>query len=82
MVAERRKLILYQRLYVHSYFWRTYSGAEIDYLEEIKNGPVGFEIKMTQSKLRKPRFWKTEYGGEIKLITRDSYFDFLLKNND
>ena len=34
IVAERRKQILYQRLNVQSYFWRTYSGAEIDYVEE------------------------------------------------
>jgi predicted AAA+ superfamily ATPase len=82
IVAERRKQILYHRMNVHAYFWRTYSGAEIDYVEETRNGLLGYEIKMNKDKFRIPRAWKTEYGAELKLINRNNYLDFLLKNND
>lgn len=82
IVAERRKQILYHRLNVHSFFWRTYSGTEIDYLEETENGLMGYEIKINKDKFTIPKAWKADYGGELKLINRKSYLDFLLKNND
>jgi uncharacterized protein len=82
IVAERRKQILYHRKNVHSYFWRTYSGTEIDYVEETDTGLAGYEIKLNKDKFRIPKAWKTEYNGELKLINRKFYLDFLLKNND
>ncbi|WP_372948292.1 ATP-binding protein [Mariniphaga sp.] len=82
IVAERRKQILYHRKNVHSYFWRTYSGTEIDYVEETDTGLAGYEIKLNKDKFRIPKAWKTEYNGELKLINRKCYLDFLLKNID
>lgn len=82
VVAERRKQILYHRKNVHSYFWRTYSGTEIDYVEETDTGLAGYEIKLNKDKFRIPKAWKTDYNGELKLINRECYLDFLLKNND
>ncbi len=81
VVAERRKQILYHRKNVHSYFWRTYSGTEIDYVEETDTGLAGYEIKLNKDKFRIPKAWKSEYGGDLKLVNRKSYLDFLLKNN-
>ena len=82
VVAERRKQILNYRKNVHSYFWRTYSGTEIDYVEETETGITGHEIKLNKDKFRIPKAWKTEYNGDLKLINRKTYLDFLLKNND
>lgn len=82
IVAERIKQIRYHRMNVRSYFWRNYAGAEIDYVEEKDEGLVGYEIKIKKDKIRIPKVWKTEYKGELKLINRNSYIDFLLKNND
>lgn len=81
VVAERRKQILNYRKNVHSYFWRTYTGTEIDYVEETDTGFTGYEIKLNKDKFRIPKAWKTEYNGELKLINRKTYLDFLLKNN-
>lgn len=78
IVAERRKQILYQRIHVQSYFWRTYSGAEIDYIEEGGNGLTGYEIKMEKNKVRVPKAWQDEYQGDFRLINRGNYLDFLL----
>ena len=79
IVAERRKQILYQRLNVQSYFWRTYSGAEIDYVEEGEDGLIGYEIKMGKNKVRIPKAWNDEYNGAFQLINRNNYLDLLLK---
>lgn len=79
IVAERRKQILYQRIHVQSYFWRTYSGAEIDYIEEGENGLTGYEIKMEKNKVRIPKAWQDEYQGGFRLINRGNYLDLLLE---
>jgi len=77
IVAERRKQILYQRLNVQSYFWRTYSGVEIDYVEEGENGLIGYEIKIEKNKVRIPKAWKDEYQGGFQLVNRSNYLDLL-----
>jgi predicted AAA+ superfamily ATPase len=79
IVAERRKQILYQRLNVQSWFWRNYSGAEIDYVEEDENGLTAYEIKMEKNNARIPKAWKEDYGSDFRLINRSNYLDFILK---
>jgi predicted AAA+ superfamily ATPase len=78
IVAERRKQLFYQGKSVHSYFWRTYTGAEIDYVEESESGLVGFEIKMSKEKCRIPKSWQDEYQGDFQLINRVNYLDLLM----
>ena len=77
--AERLKQLLYLRKNVRSYFWSTYTGAEIDYLEEGEEGLMGFEIKMTKKNVKSPRLWKEQYQGGFQLINRGNYLDLLLK---
>ncbi len=79
VIAERRKQLLYSRKMVHSYFWRTYTGAEIDYVEEGEDGLMGFEIKMTKDKVKPPKLWQEEYNGGFQLINRKNYLDLLLE---
>lgn len=79
IVAERRKQILYQRLMVQPYFWRTYSGAEIDYVEEGESGLVGYEIIIEKNKVRIPKVWQEEYQGSFQLVNRSNYLDFLME---
>ncbi len=64
IVAERRKQLTYKGLNMQSYFWRNYSGAEIDYIEEGENGLTGYEIKMEKSKRPPPK--------EVALVTEPS----------
>ena len=79
VVAERRKQLFYLRKNVRSYFWRTYTGAEIDYVEESEDGLVGFEIKLSKDKVKSPKLWKEEYKGGFQLINRRNYLDLLLE---
>lgn len=78
IVAERRKQLLYNRKMVRSYFWRTYTGAEIDYVEEGEDGLIGFEIKIAKDKVKSPKLWQEEYNGRFQLINRKNYLDLLL----
>ena len=79
IVAERRKQLFYRQKNVHCYFWRTYSGSEIDYVEEDENGLNGFEIKMAKRKARIPKLWQEEYKGSFQLINRTNYLDLLME---
>jgi hypothetical protein len=79
VVAERRKQLLYNRKMVHAYFWRTYTGAEIDYVEEGEDGLMGFEIKISKEKVKSPKLWQEEYKGGFQLINRRNYLDILLE---
>ncbi len=79
IVAERRKQLFYLQKNVQCYFWRTYTGAEIDYVEEGDGALNGFEIKMSKAKAVCPKLWQSEYNGEFQLINRDNYLNLLME---
>ena len=79
IVAERRKQLFYRQKSVRSYFWRTYTGSEIDYVEEGENGLNGFEIKISKTKARIPKLWQDEYKGGFQLVNRSNYLDLLME---
>lgn len=78
IVSERKKQLFYQRKKFNCYFWRTYSGTEIDYVEEGNAGLTGYEIKYSKTKTRVPKSWKEDYDGKFLFINRKNYLDFLL----
>jgi len=45
LVSERRKANAYRGFYGGSWFWRTHTGAELDYVEECDAKLSGFEFK-------------------------------------
>jgi uncharacterized protein len=79
IVAERRKQLFYQQQNVQCYFWRTYSGSEIDYVEEGENGLSGYEIKLSKTKVSVPKLWQEVYQGGFQLINRSNYLDLLME---
>lgn len=60
-------------------FWRSYGGAEVDYLEKIPNGGLkAFEFKINQNKLsRGAESFVKEYKSTVKVINRANFLDFL-----
>jgi predicted AAA+ superfamily ATPase len=78
IVSERRKQLLYLQKNYQCYYWRTYAGAEIDYIEEGEGLLNGFEIKLSKNKARVPKLWDEEYHGGFQLINRGNYLDLLL----
>jgi predicted AAA+ superfamily ATPase len=77
IIAERRKKLLYGQKQVNTYFWRTYSGAELDYIEESSEHLSAFDIKFTKAKLKPPKIWAEQYGGDYQCITRQNFLQFM-----
>jgi len=78
IISERMKKLSYENDYSSSYFWRTYTGAELDYLEEKNNILSGYEIKYGKKKFKAPKTWQDTYpNSTYTLINKDNYTDFV-----
>lgn len=62
MIVERKKKLAYDGVYGGSYFWRTYTGAELDYVEERDGKLYGYEFKYGKQKPKAPRSWLDTYA--------------------
>lgn len=78
LFIERKKLFANKAMVVASNFWRSYSGAEVDYIEKITNKELqGFEFKYGSGSLsRGAGSFSSEYGIKVQLINRKNYLDF------
>jgi predicted AAA+ superfamily ATPase len=77
LIVERQKWVYNHRSLVNSYFWRLYTGAEVDYVEESNGELSGYEIKWGKGKIRAPKSWTATYNADVKLINRENYLDFI-----
>lgn len=79
IISERIKRNNYKRAHAKSYFWRTYTGAELDYIEESSGHLSGFEIKWKRKKAKVPKSWTENYeNASFEVINSENYLDFLL----
>jgi uncharacterized protein len=63
------------------YFWRTYDQKEIDLVEEFGGKLYAFECKYSNEKMSastKKTFLETYPNGEINIVTKKNYLDFLI----
>jgi len=80
LIVERLKLNQYHQNYASSYFWRTHTGAEIDYIEEFNGKLSAFEFKYGKNRSRSKDSWlKTYPDSTFKLINLENYFEFIRK---
>ena len=77
LIVERMKKTHYQRERVNSYFWRTYTGAELDYLEEAKGVLSGYEMKWGKPSKAPASWLKTYENAQFECITRENYLEFI-----
>lgn len=78
LIVERMKMLEYKRLTPSTYFWRTYTGAELDYVED-KNGQLyGYEIKYKKKRKKAPATWVDNYGDNFQSINIDNFYEFIL----
>lgn len=78
VVSERIKYQRYTGRYSNNYFWRTYDGTEIDWVEEWDGVMHTHEIKWRQGKARMPKSFSAAYPEHtFDVITRDNYLDFI-----
>ena len=78
LVNERIKYQSYAGLFSNNFFWRTYTGAKIDWIEERQGSLYAYEFKYGNKSIRFPSSWKENYpDSEYKTINLENYHDFI-----
>jgi len=78
LLAERMKFLAYSNREAAAYFWRTYTGAELDYIEESADGLSGFEFKYGKKTARQPKsFLETYPGAKYELVNAENWLGFV-----
>lgn len=79
IVSEVKKQQFWAASTAPLYFWRTYSGEEIDLVKDKGGKLFAYEIKWQKSKKRPPKNWLVSYPASLwQSITKDNFLDVLL----
>jgi len=79
LVTERLKWQEYKPMGANNYFWRTWDGSEVDWVEEREGKLFGYEFKWANKKSRAPKLWLDTYkNAEYKEVNASNYLDFLV----
>jgi uncharacterized protein len=77
-ISERIKATHNQMRRPNRYFWRTYEGKEIDFVEEEGGKITGFECKWGDKKNRIPKVFLEAYpGSQVHLVSKDNFMDYI-----
>lgn len=83
LLAERMKVNAYCDAFANSYFWRTYSGAELDLVEEKDGRLTGFEFKWGNKKAKAPVSWIENYEGSgFYCVNNENFMQWLKENQN
>ncbi|MDJ0762603.1 MAG: AAA family ATPase [Myxococcota bacterium] len=79
LLMERIKKLAFEDFYGNIYFWRTYDGQEIDYIEEVDGSLSAHEFKWSTAKRVKiPKDWQNHYpDAHFTQVNRNNYLDFV-----
>lgn len=80
-ISERMKRNHYNQYYCNTYFWRTNTQQEIDYIEERDGQLSAFEMKWNpqKGKIAFPKSFMEAYPvAQSVVITPENYLDFLI----
>ncbi len=78
VISERLKFQYFSKMAVNNFFWRTYDGQEIDWVEERDGKLFAYEIKWKSIPMRVPAAWSKAYPeADFNLITQDNYLDWV-----
>jgi len=79
LLSERIKQKHYNELYKQMYFWRTYTGAELDYIEEYDGKLYAYEFKWGNKIPKAPKTWLENYtSSEFDYVNQDNFLAFVL----
>lgn len=77
MISERKKTLHYNQIFANTYFWRTHTQLEIDYIEEREGKLFTYEFKWSDKKKAKiPKLFSELYPeNEFELINTKNYME-------
>lgn len=79
-ISERQKLLSFNHIQANTFFWRTYTQQEIDYLEEREGRLFAYEFKVSEKRVKIPPSFIRNYPDALySEINRDTCFDFITK---
>ena len=79
IISERLKKQAYCGIFANNYFWRTWDGKEIDFIEEREGKLFGYEFKFRDKRAKPPQEWLKSYPGSIfQIINQENYLDFVV----
>ena len=78
IISERIKKQTYKKISANNYFWRTWNGQEIDWVEERGGKLFGYEIKWSKNKIKSPKGWSAYKKAKFEIIGRENYFKFII----
>ena len=80
LVSERMKQLSYKQSIAKSYFWRTTTQQEIDYVETNADEVSAFEFKWaTNKKVKLPKSFMEAYNPSFLVVNKDNFREFLNK---
>lgn len=78
VLAERLKWLHYRQTLASLYFWRTYTGAEIDIVEERGGALYAYEYKWSRPSASAPASFLDAYpGASFEVINRNNFWDYV-----
>ncbi len=79
-IIERLKYNQAKGRFVNKYFWRMYSGQEVDYIEEHSGQLDGFEFKYSEkAKIKTPsKFLETYDNSSVNVVNSQNIWSFIL----
>ncbi len=77
---ERIKFNEYKKRNVQYYFWRTYDGQEIDFIEVEGDKMEAFECKFTKDKVKIPAAFAKFYPNvQVTVLNKNNYLEFIME---
>lgn len=77
LFMERSKRNHYGKFICTQNFWRTYTGAELDYIEGYDGTFYGYAFKWHKT-ARPPKLWLEQYSTHCQTITQENFLEFVL----
>lgn len=78
LVSERLKKQEYKQIYSNNYFWRTWEGQEVDWVEERDGKLYGFEFKWKKLSVKSPLQWLNTYSNAtFQTVNQENYLEFV-----
>lgn len=77
IISERLKQQSYSGIISNNYFWRTYNGQEIDWIEERDGDLFAYEIKWNKT-AKVPSAWKQAYPeAKFEVVNKNNYLAWI-----